>query len=162
MDGESFERETPAENFRDVAVAGGGAMARLLGLHDENLEALRPLVRLSLRGELIQIWGLTPSRCASWRICCVSLRSSPKAGTRSASPMSVTRWTPMREGRDQAPSLEPGGRLHDGTGCSIRAKTKNGQRAYIQPRGVTTSCSPLWPRRDGKTYLAVCERPSPC
>ena len=41
MDGEALERrDVPLRNSEDVAVAGGGAMARLLGLNDENLEAV--------------------------------------------------------------------------------------------------------------------------
>ena len=49
MDGETFERrDAPLRISEDVAVAGGGAMARLLGLHDENLEALEARYPVSL------------------------------------------------------------------------------------------------------------------
>ena len=49
MDGEALERrDVPLRNSEDVAVAGGGAMARLLGLNDENLEALEVCYLVSL------------------------------------------------------------------------------------------------------------------
>ena len=60
MDGETFERrDAPLRISEDVAVAGGGAMARLLGLHDENLEALeaRYPVSLSVGESRIRISG---------------------------------------------------------------------------------------------------------
>ena len=49
MDGETFERRDASLRIsEDVAVAGSEAMARLLGLHDENLEALEARYPVSL------------------------------------------------------------------------------------------------------------------
>lgn len=160
MDGEALERrDAPLRNSEDVAVAGGGAMARLLGLNDENLEALeaRYPVSLSVGESRIRISGPDAEPV---RIVAHLLRQLAVVAERGHE----IRVSDVRhamdahaEGREiKLDSLYSEVVCTTARGKPIRAKTV-GQRAYIQAMRDNDILFAVGPAGTGKTYLAVCE-----
>ena len=143
----------------DVPLAGEGALARLLGMHDENLEAVesRYPVSLSVHQGTVRISG--PDE-APVRLAGRLLRELGKVAERGHE----IRVPDVRRAMD---SLAEGGELRleelysevictTARGKPIRAKTA-GQRAYIRAIRSHDILFAVGPAGTGKTYLAVCE-----
>ena len=160
MDGETFERrDAPLRISEDVAVAGGGAMARLLGLHDENLEALeaRYPVSLSVGESRIRISGpdAEPVRIVAYLLRQLAVVAESGHEIRVADVRHA--MDAHAEGREiKLDSLYSEVVCTTARGKPIRAKTV-GQRAYIQAMRDNDILFAVGPAGTGKTYLAVCE-----
>ncbi len=159
---QSSDRKVPDGGFRfsdEVKVSGDGALARLLGKHDENLEAVeqRYPVTLALHDDCISVGG--PDKDA------VSLAASLlKQFTVIAEKGYEVHPEDLRyamdaiaEGRDlRLDSLYSDVICTTARGKPIRAKTM-GQRAYIRAIKENDILFAIGPAGTGKTYLAVCE-----
>ena len=160
MDGETFERRDASLRIsEDVAVAGSGAMARLLGLHDENLEALeaRYPVSLSVGESRIRISGpdAEPVRIVAYLLRQLAVVAESGHEIRVADVRHA--MDAHAEGREiKLDSLYSEVVCTTARGKPIRAKTV-GQRAYIQAMRDNDILFAVGPAGTGKTYLAVCE-----
>jgi len=160
MDGETFERRDASLRIsEDVAVAGSGAMARLLGLNDENLEALeaRYPVSLSVGESRIRISG--PDAEPVHIVAHLLRQLAVVAESGHEIRVSDVRHAmdAHAEGREiKLDSLYSEVVCTTARGKPIRAKTV-GQRAYIQAMRDNDILFAVGPAGTGKTYLAVCE-----
>ena len=154
--------ERPSERARheeEVAVAGEGALARLVGLHDENLDAVesRYPVSLSVRGGTIRVTGpdAEPVRIAAHLLR--QLASVAEKGHEVRAPDVRLAMDSLAEGRElKLDALYSEVICTTARGKPIRARTA-GQRAYIRAVRGHDILFAVGPAGTGKTYLAVCE-----
>ena len=142
-----------------VPLAGEGALARLLGPHDENLAAVesRYPVSLSVREGSIRVVG--PDE-APVRLAGQLLRERASVAERGheVCAADVRRaMDSLAEGRElKLEALYSEIICTTARGKPIRAKTA-GQRAYIRAIRGNDILFAVGPAGTGKTYLAVCE-----
>ncbi|MDR1731365.1 MAG: PhoH family protein [Synergistaceae bacterium] len=149
----------PAAWSENVEITGEGAMLRISGANDENLEAIeaRYPVNLVARGCRIQINGPDEEPV---KIVSNLLRQLSAVAGKGYD----VHPTDVRHAMD---ALAEGGELHleslysdvictTAKGKPIRAKTA-GQRAYVQAIRENDILFAVGPAGTGKTYLAVCE-----
>ena len=160
IDREALERrDAPLRLSEDVAVAGSEAMARLLGLHDENLEALeaRYPVSLSVGESRIRISGpdAEPVRIVAYLLRQLVVVAESGHEIRVSDVRHA--MDAHAEGREiKLDSLYSEVVCTTARGKPIRARTV-GQRAYIQAMRDNDILFAVGPAGTGKTYLAVCE-----
>ncbi|NLL37484.1 MAG: PhoH family protein [Fretibacterium sp.] len=143
----------------DVHVTKEGALARLVGLHDENLEAVeeRYPVTLSLREGGVRVEG--PDEEAV-HLAGHVMRQFAMVAEKGHEVHSIDLRRAMdalAEGRElRLDSLYTDVICMTARGKPVRAKTA-GQQAYIRAMRDNDILFAIGPAGTGKTYLAVCE-----
>ncbi|MDR3265587.1 MAG: PhoH family protein, partial [Synergistaceae bacterium] len=150
---------TPGSWSESVEVAGEGAMLRISGANDENLEAIRERypVNLMVRGCNIQVSGPdeAPVRIVSGLIRQLSAVAVKGYDVHAADVRHA--MDALAEGNElRLESLYSDVICTTARGKPIRARTV-GQRAYVQAIRANHILFAVGPAGTGKTYLAVCE-----
>ncbi|CAM1380043.1 PhoH-like protein [Fretibacterium fastidiosum] len=142
-----------------VPLAGEGALARLVGPHDENLEAVeaRYPVSLSVREGAVRASGPDEEPVRIVARLLRELAAVAESGHEVRAADVRHAMDALAEGRE--PKLEA---LYSEVICTtargkpIRPKTA-GQRAYVRAIRANDILFAVGPAGTGKTYLAVCE-----
>ena len=159
MGEDAVERRDGHRSFEDVRVVGDGALARLLGLHDENIEAIeaRYPVSLSVNGDGVRVSGpdAEPVRIVARLLRQLAVVAEKGHEVRAADVRHA--MDDQAEGREvRLDALYSEVVCMTVRGKPIRAKTA-GQRAYIRAMRDNDILFAVGPAGTGKTYLAVCE-----
>ncbi|MDR1875513.1 MAG: PhoH family protein [Synergistaceae bacterium] len=151
--------DTPASWSEGIEISGDGAMLRISGAHDENLEAIRERypVNLVVRGCNIQVNG--PDEAPVRIVSNLIRQLSAVAGKGYDVYVADVRHAmdALAEGSElRLENLYSDVICTTAKGKPIRAKTV-GQRAYIQAIRENHILFAVGPAGTGKTWLAVCE-----
>ena len=142
-----------------VILSGEGALARLLGVHDENLEAVeaRYPVSLSVHDGAVHVHGPDEEPVRLVGRLLRELAVVAEKGHEIRVPDVRRAMDALAEGRElNLDSLYSEVICTTARGKPIRAKTA-GQRAYIRAIRENDILFAIGPAGTGKTYLAVCE-----
>lgn len=159
MEGRTPGQAGTVRHTEDIVVTGSGALARVVGQHDENLEAIesRYPVSLSVHDGAIRVAGPDEGPV---RLVGHLLRQLALVAERGHEILAADVRRAMDSlAEGQNPKLEA---LYSEVICTtargkpIRAKT-SGQRAYIRAIRGNDILFAVGPAGTGKTYLAVCE-----
>ena len=143
----------------EIPLSGEGALARLLGMHDENLEAVeaRYPVSLSVHDGSVRVSGPDEEPVRLVERLLRELGAVAEKGHEVRVPDVRRAMDALAEGRElKLDSLYSEVICTTARGKPIRAKTA-GQRAYIRAIRENDILFAVGPAGTGKTYLAVCE-----